>query len=174
MKILHWEILGIIFIICVGSVLHFVFELSGFWKPVGLIAAVNESVWEHLKLGFWPAVFFALIEYPFLKETENFVIAKAVSIYLIPFGIAALFYSYTFILGYNTLAMDVLIFVFAVVIGQVASYKILTASELPQKLNVTAFLAVVVLAVLFMVFTFYPPHVSLFEDTVTGGYGIPQ
>jgi hypothetical protein len=174
MKILYWEILGIIFIICVGSALHFVFELSGYWKPVGLIAAVNESVWEHLKLGFWPAVFFALIEYPFLKKTGNFVIAKAVSIYLIPFGIAALFYSYTFILGHNTLAMDVLIFVFAVVMGQVASYRIMTASELPQKLNATALLAVVALAVLFMVFTFYPPHVSLFEDTVTGGYGILQ
>ena len=171
MKVVSWEFFGIIFIIFVGSSLHFAFELSGHWKVVALVAAINESVWEHLKLGFWPAVFYALIEYPFLKKIENFVIAKAASACVIPFCIVVLFYSYTTILGYDTLAMDILIFIIAVIIGQLASYRILTTRKLPRSVTMIAFAALCLLAVLFVVFTFYPPHLSIFQDPITGGYG---
>ena len=33
-------------------------------------------------------------------------------------------------------------------------------------------IALAVLAILFVVFTFYPPQLSLFRDSITGGYGI--
>ena len=46
-KILLWEILGIIFTISIGSLLHFTFELSGEWTPMAIISGVNESTWEH-------------------------------------------------------------------------------------------------------------------------------
>jgi hypothetical protein len=53
-------------------------------------------VWEHLKLGFWPALFYALIEYKYLrKPTNNFLFAKVTCLYLIPISITALFYLYT-------------------------------------------------------------------------------
>lgn len=58
-----YELAGIIFIIAFGSVLHFTFEWSGRQVAVGVFSAVNESVWEHLKLGFWPAIAFALFEF---------------------------------------------------------------------------------------------------------------
>jgi hypothetical protein len=71
--------IGIIFIIVLGSNLHFTFEWSGSQAVVGVFSAVNESVWEHLKLGFWPAVVFALIEFKYLKKlTNNFLFAKTV------------------------------------------------------------------------------------------------
>jgi hypothetical protein len=47
-EILNWQIFGIFFILIIGSMLHFLFEWSGYLLPVGAIAAVNESVWEHL------------------------------------------------------------------------------------------------------------------------------
>lgn len=172
MKALQWEITGIIFIFFVGSFLHSAFELSGGVTLMAIIGAVNESLWEHLKMGFWPVVFLALIEYPFLKNNPNFMVAKTVSMYVIPFSIVILFYAYTAILGYNTIAMDVFIFIVAVILGQVASYKILMWSELPSTLTWVALAAAVVLAIIFAVFTFYPPHLSIFRDSITGGYGI--
>lgn len=171
-RVAQWEILGVLFIIVVGSFLHFLFELSGFMPVAGLIGAVNESVWEHLKIGFWPAVFFALIEYHFLKSSANFWVAKAACAYVIPVTIAVLFYGYTGILGYNTLALDITVFVVAVIVGQIASYRLLTCRDLPVLWQWVGPAALLVLAVLFMVFTFYPPHVGLFRDPVTGGYGI--
>ena len=58
-QILIWEIIGVCFIIVAGGPLHELFEQSGRWWPVALIAAVNESIWEHLKMFFWPALLFA-------------------------------------------------------------------------------------------------------------------
>jgi hypothetical protein len=76
-----YELMGIIFIVILGSLLHFTFELSGHQPLVGMFSAVNESVWEHLKLGFWPALAYAIVEYRCLKKlTNNFLFAKTVGI----------------------------------------------------------------------------------------------
>jgi hypothetical protein len=172
-RILCWELGGIAFIVVLGSVLHFAFEWSGREIPVAPIAAVNESVWEHLKLGFWPALIYAALEYSrFGKSANNFPFAKTLGIYLIPITIVVLYYAYTAILGHGLLEVDIAIFVVAVVVGQLVSYKLLTASPLPERLNHFAPVALVVLGILFVLFTFYPPRLMLFRDPVTGSYGI--
>jgi len=174
-SVLLWELIGVVVIFILGSVLHFAFELSGEWKPMALIAAVNESVWEHLKLAFWPSVAYAVFEYTRLKKSaNNFLVAKAVGIYVMPVAIAALFYSYTAVLGESILAIDILIFGVAIAVGQLASYKLLTSRQLPQSLNKFALIALVILGIVFSLFTFYPPRLGIFRDPVTGGYGIPE
>jgi hypothetical protein len=174
-RILRWDLGGIAFIVILGSLLHFTFEWSGSAIPIAWIAAVNESVWEHLKLGFWPALVYAALEYSrFGKSVDNFNFAKTVGIYLIPITIVVLYYAYTAILGHGLLIVDISIFVVAVVVGQLVSYKLLTVSTLPERLNRYAPIALVVLGVLFVLFTFYPPQIPLFKDAVTGGYGIVE
>jgi hypothetical protein len=170
---LRWELGGIAFIVVLGSVLHFAFEWSGRAIAIAPIAAVNESVWEHLKLGFWPALIYAALEYSrFGKSANNFSSAKTTGIYLIPITIVVLYYAYTAILGHGLLEVDIAIFVVAVVVGQLVSYKLLIASPLPARLNRFAPIALAVLGILFVLFTFYPPQLSPFRDPVTGGYGI--
>jgi len=172
-SVLKWELVGIAVISIVGSVLHFVFEWSGGWEPVGVIAAVNESVWEHFKIAFWPALFYAIFEYPFLRRsTSNFMIAKAIGIYVMPVAIAVIFYSYTAIFGEEILIVDILIFFVAVALGQLASYRILTVRRWPRWTGRLGLVMVIALAVAFGMFTFYPPHLPLFRDAVSGGYGI--
>lgn len=172
-SILRWELGGIAFIVVLGVVLHFVFEWSGQAIPVAWIAAVNESVWEHLKLGFWPALVYAAVEYSrFGKSTNNFRFAKTLGIYLIPITILVLYYTYEAILGHGLLVVDISIFVVAVIVGQLVSYKLLVASPLPERLNRITPIALVVLGILFVLFSFYPLHFPLFRDSVTGGYGI--
>lgn len=65
MKI-RW-VLTFVFTVALGSAMHFFYD----WLPiplVGLFAPINESVWEHLKLLFWPF----LIGCCFLQRTvEN-------------------------------------------------------------------------------------------------------
>jgi len=172
-SVLGWEVAGIIFIIFVGSFMHFAYELAGHWEPLSLIAAVNESTWEHLKLAFWPGLIFYIFEFKFLrKSTNNFLVAKTVSLYLMPLAIVALFYSYTAILGEDFFIMDILIFMLAVVIGQLASYKLLTSDKLPQIWHKLALVFLILAILAFSLLTFYAPEFFLFEDPVTGGYGI--
>ncbi|MEM3088278.1 MAG: DUF6512 family protein [Candidatus Bathyarchaeia archaeon] len=159
-RILFYEMAGAVFIIIFGSALHFTFEWSGRQVIVGVFSAVNESVWEHLKLGFWPALAFALLEFKHLrKAASNFLLAKTVGIYLIPATIIVLFYSYTAILGESILAIDILIFIIAIIVGQAVSYRILTGKMLPPKLGFVALVALLLLALAFVFFTFYPPAV---------------
>ena len=172
-SILRWELVGMGVIIVLGSLLHFAFDWAGRWPPVGSIAAVNESVWEHLKLGFWPALAYAIVEYKYLKKVaNNFPFAKTAGIYLIPITIVVLYYSYTAILGHGPLVVDILIFVVAVIVGQLVSYKLLVATPLPGKLNRLSLIALVLLGLSFILFTFYPPLLPIFRDSVTGAYGI--
>lgn len=172
-SVLRWELIGIGVIFIAGSMFHFLFEWSGGLSPVGVIAAVNESVWEHFKIAFWPALIYAIIEYPFLRRyARNFFIAKAIGLYVMPAVIAAIFYAYTNIFGEEILAVDITIFFVAVALGQLASYKILTLEQWPRWLEWLGAVVILLLAVAFGVFTFYPPHWEIFRDAVSGGYGI--
>jgi hypothetical protein len=172
--VLRWELQGIIFVFLLGALLHFVFEWSGESRIVGLIASVNESVWEHFKQGFWPMCIYGAIEYKFLRgRTNNFFTAKALAVYLIPTITGLVFYGYTAIIGKEILIVDILIFLVAIIIGQLTSYKIMTSPNLPTYTKVISFLFIIILALVLMLFTFYPPHLPIFLDANTGTYGIP-
>ena len=172
-RILRYEIIGIVFIVFLGSFLHFTYELSGFNPVVGAFSAVNESTWEHLKLAVFPALIYAVFEFYRLKDAKNLWPAKAVSIYLMPFLIAVFFYLYLLFIPDN-FVMDITIFVVAVVIGQLVSYRMLISKKDYAKYKMLTIVLLVLLPILFIVFTFYPPHIFLFQDPITGGYGIPH
>ena len=168
-----WELFGGLFILVFGSSLHFVFEWTGEFLPIAPFVPVNEAVWEHLKMAFWPALIWALIERgPLRGRVNNFMLAKSVGILLMPLTIASVFYSYTAILGHHLLALDAGSFVVAVILGQYVSYMLLTGDERSAATNRVMPSLVVLVAVLFIVFTFAPPHVGLFMDGPSGGYGI--
>jgi hypothetical protein len=172
--ILKWEISGIIFVFLVGALLHFVFEWSGDSRIVGAIASVNESVWEHFKQGFWPMCVFAGIEYGFLRtKTNNFLAAKAIAVYLIPIFTGLVFYTYTAIVGHEMLAVDILTFAVAITFGQLVSYKIMTLKALPKNANDIGMAAIILLGIIYILFTFYPPHLPIMLDQNNGTYGLP-
>jgi len=172
-RVLKFEILGIVFISLAGSLLHFTFNLLNRFWLVGAFSAVNESTWEHLKLAVIPTLIWALLESRVFKgKANNFLCAKASGIYLMPILIVVFFYSYTALLGHNFLAADISIFILAVVIGQIVSYKIMTLPEFSRKFNAISLLSLIILLLAFVVFTFYPSHFFLFQDPISEGYGI--
>ena len=171
--IFFWELFGMIFISVSGSLLHFVYDWSNHYRPLALIAAVNESTWEHLKIAFWPALIYSIFEYiPISNLTNNFVIAKAACLLIIPASIIIIFYTYTAILGRNFLIADISIFVISICLGQLASFKLLTMPQLPNSLTSLSIFIIVLLIIQFSLFTFFPPRLFLFKDSAHGGYGI--
>jgi hypothetical protein len=164
-EIRKWELIGIAVISCVGAAMHFAFDGSGKLPVVGVFAAVNESVWEHLKLTYWPTLLYAAIEYPRVKKLTQ-------SLYVMPAAIVGLYYAYTAITHTESLTADITIFVVAVALGQLASYRLLLRKPSPH-LFVPALIGLVFLGVVFGVFTFRTPHLTIFRDPVSGGYGIP-
>ena len=172
-KILLWEMFGILFIFLAGALLHFTFELSGEWTPMAIISGVNESTWEHFKIGFWPAFIWGIIEFfVFGRRVKNFFFAKGISFIVIPAVIAALFYGYTFIFNIESLAIDVVIFFIAIAVAQIVSYRLMLLRQKRLYLNIIGGILIIVNVVLFSLLSFYPPECPIFEDPVTGGYGI--
>jgi hypothetical protein len=166
--------IGTVFIIVFGTILHFVYEWSGNNAIVGVFSAVNESTWEHLKLLFWPALFFSIFEYTLLgKYFYNYITAKAISLYGGVLLIISSFYTYTGVIGKHLLAVDIAIFIISVMISQYIGYRITTSkAKVGQIGNMLSVIAIVVLIIAFVVFTVHPPQIPLFKDPSSGDYGI--
>ncbi|WP_145924436.1 DUF6512 family protein [Microbulbifer aggregans] len=172
--ILVWELMGAVWILVAGSFLHFAFAWSGHWRPIAAFVPVNESVWEHLKLLFWPGLFFALLEWRFIPvDLRQFVTAKCLSLTAMPVVLITLFYTYTAILTDNYLALDLLSFMVAIAAGQWISYSLLTRPSEARSSCMPGLVGMAFFLIAFPLFTFAPPHISLFEHKETGLYGIP-
>ncbi|MDP2872225.1 MAG: DUF6512 family protein [Bacillota bacterium] len=173
------EYWGIGFVVMTGSLLHFVWEWSGRWAGLAPIAAVNESVWEHLKLVFWPIVAWAAHELLLLPAgPPAFWPAKAVAAYAAPALILVLHYGYRAVLGTHVVALDLLIFVIAAAAAQLTGLWVMTsgtaALSWPGSAAAArwAFVAVTLQGFAFWLATYLPPRLPLFLDSVSGGYGI--
>lgn len=174
-QVFLWELFGVIFISIAGSLLHFTFKYFNEYKPIALISAVNESTWEHLKIAFWPALFYSIIEYISISDsTNNFIIAKAACLLVIPISIIILFYSYTAILGRNLLIVDISIFILSIYLGQKVSFKLLTIDQLPSFLTSLSAFIIAILIIMFSLFTYFPPKHPIFKDPIKGKYGIDK
>jgi len=170
----RWELLGICFVSLAGFALHYSFEWSGNWRPIALVAPVNESVWEHFKLVFWPALLWALLEYVALElDARVFWTAKGYALLVSPILIVIVFYSYTAVLGQNILAVDIATFLIAVVSTQLASAKLAKTNLRKRWVCVIGIGLLLCQFAAFSTFTFYPPPIGLFEDGRNGIRGIP-
>lgn len=171
-SISHWQVAGFLFTSTFGTFLHFLFDLSGQSVIAALFSAVNESIWEHMKLIYWPMVLFALIESRFWeKKYKHFWCIKLVGILLGLILIPIIYYTYTGILGTSADWFNITIFF----IAAGATYwgeTLLFQKEYTCRLHSrTAFLMISLIGVVFIVLTFLPPHIPFFLDPITGTYG---
>ncbi len=179
----HWparqlaimESIGVVFIIVPGTCLHFVFEWSDHSKFVAVFGAVNESTWEHLKLAFWPALVWAVVEYLYFRlALPNPGFAKAFSVLTMMLVIITGAWGIDVVLGQHVLVVDVSLFVAAIVAGQWISFRLMLHSTPLPRRDLFGFAVLLLLAIAFAIFTFFPPEISLFQDPVTSSYGIPE
>lgn len=171
-SIIKFEIIGTIFSIILGPVMHFVYQWSGYNNITVFFASVNESTWEHLKLGFWPLFFWAIIEYfIFGKKIKNFIFAKFITLISFCILVPLFFYSYIAILKENFLSLDVSIFIISVIIAQFIGFKIIKLNK-DLKLEKLGLILLLIMIIKFLSFSFFSPHFFIFKDPVTHGYGI--
>ena len=108
----------------IGAGAHFLFDAIGRWPPLGWIAPVNESLWEHIKMAFWPTLVVDWIVGAKLPTLGHRVVGTAMSAIVSTLLIAPLFYGYTDILGHHLLVADIAIFAIAVCAGHWLEYRI--------------------------------------------------
>lgn len=175
-KLLQVEIAVIIICLFFGSLLHFTYQWSGENLIVASFSAVNESVWEHLKLVFYPMLLMAIIEYFVVKKiANNYIEAKTIGIFSSISFIVVSFFTYTGIIGTNFLLIDILIFIISIVLGEWISYKLMKRkNESTKQSKILASIIIIFLLICFITCTYYTPEVNFFRDFTTGVYGIDK
>ncbi|MEG2916008.1 MAG: DUF6512 family protein, partial [Oscillospiraceae bacterium] len=158
----------------IGSLLHFAFEWSGENTFVAVFSPVNESVWEHLKLLFFPYMAYAIFE--LIQFTDNWrgiIVSKTLGVIMGMLSILMLFYTYSGIIGKNITWIDISIFIIGVGIAFWVSYKTFEIFKNSSNFVVTlAVFAIMLITRLFVSYTFAPPELPLFLDTQSMTYGI--
>lgn len=164
MKIKRYHIVLFFFVLILGTILHFTYSLSGQEKTVSYFSAVNESVWEHLKLIFFPALVFSFIEYfAYGKERADFWAIKMTAILSSMLFIVVFFYTYSGILGYNLAVLDILSFVIATGILTFISYNMQNSTSSGGMADsIKAIAVLILLTVCFIMWTDNPPDLGIF------------
>ena len=164
---------GFLFVSTAGTLLHFLYGWSGQTLLVGLFSAVNESIWEHMKLLFFPMLLWALFQSRSHSNTDCcFWCVKLFPITLGLTLIPALYYTYTGALGVWADWFNITIFFLAAGSAFCLEHHLFRHVPACPLLQPICFFGLWVIAVLFVLFTFFPPHIPLFQDPITGSYGL--
>ena len=172
MNIKKWQIFASIFCLILGTILHFTYEWFNYNVIVGLFSTINESVWEHLKLLFFPMLISTIIGYFYKwKVIPNYLCAKVLGIILSMSFIVVFFYTYTGIIGRSFFLLDIASFIIGILLGEYIVYKMLKQKEM-CKLEALSIITSIIILLCFLIFTIYPPILPLFEDPIYGTFGI--
>jgi len=166
-----WQMAGFVFTAIAGTLLHFLFDFTGGSLPAAVVSAVNESIWEHMKLIYVPMAVFALFSHRWMGQvSEGYWCTKLAGLMLALTLIPVLYYTYTGALGMSADWFNVAIFFLAAA----AAYRLEAELFLREEENSRerlCLLLIILIGVTFLVFTFAPPNIPLFRDPVTGTYG---
>lgn len=171
----QWILLGIPILFIVGAVLHFTYDFLGELPLVGAVTPVNESIWEHSKMVLLPVILWWTLYALFRGEKHQLrlgpwffgaLLALLTALAAMPL----LFYFYTNAFGVELLWVDILILLAALAMGQLLGlHGYRHGNGIAPGVVLVLF---ALLLLLFILFTFFPPHIPLFQDGPSGGYGI--
>lgn len=166
-----WELFGFAFTSLLGTILHFLYDLTGGNAFVALFSGVNESTWEHMKLLFWPMLLFCMIQSRFFSDREDFWCIKLrgtlIGLGLIP----VLFYSYNGVIGRSPDWINITIFFISAAVAYLYEARRLKGEVNVCRRGLAIFLFCAIAAA-FVIFTFMTPEIGVFRDPITGRYGI--
>ena len=170
-NMLLWQFAGFTITVALGSLLHFLFSWTGAYA-LAPISAVNESTWEHMKILFFPMLIFACAQYYFFQpDYEGFWWIKGIGTLVGVISIPVLFYTFNGAFGKTPDWLNITFFFISAAIGYFVE-TLLFRKGFTLPYSWVPFASLLVMQTLFIVFTFYPPQLPLFQDPVTGLYGI--
>ncbi len=167
-----WQLCGYAFAMIGGTLLHFLYDWTGGAIWTAPFSGVNESTWEHMKLLFFPMLAFAIVESFFFKDTKSFWCIKLYGTLLGIGLIPIIFYTYNGVIGKSPDWINIAIFFIAGAIAYYFEARLFNGGKVKCNKSRLALLILILIAVLFMLFTFFTPKLGIFLDPVSKNYGI--
>lgn len=165
-----------VFIIFIFSVIfHFLYELFPNYL-FSILLPVNESVWEHMKLIVTSTLVFNIFEYFIYRKKNinynNFLLGNITSSILGVIIYLLIYIPLDSIFGHSPFISIPLLFIIFILIEFIRNY-IFSLGKIKYT-NILGIILVIMVYLLFWYFTYYPPKISLFYDTLNMVYGIIQ
>lgn len=152
-------IIAAIIVVAFGTGMHFVHELPFFNHFLGYIFPVNECVWEHMKMVFYPMFLLSLYFCISRKDIRQFGGPILASVIAIPAQIA-LFYCYWPFTHHSVLILDIILYTAVMVAATVYGEK-WSRSESVRK-HYGIWIAVAVAMIVLLAYLTYNPLDMIF------------
>ena len=164
---------GFLFTSIAGTLLHFAWQSFGNPAILAPFVPVNESIWEHLKLLYWPTVFYSTVQLFRVGLDPHLLWARCCGLVCGLLATVIFYYTYTGVIGRGFLTVDILLFYLSAFLTYGLSHALYARFPIPEGWEVQLFSGLILLIGLAMLFwTWAPPHIQLFRDPISGGFGI--
>ena len=167
-----WQLMGFAVTALGGTLLHFLYDWLGKTTFAAIFSSVNESTWEHMKLLFWPMFIYAIFQSFFFRNYENFWCIKLKGILLGLALIPIIFYTYNGVIGKSPDWVNIAIFFVSAAAVFFYETRLLNKESFSCRSRRLALGVLLLIAALFVLFTFRTPRIGIFMDPLTGTYGI--
>ena len=124
-------IVSIIIISIVGTLSHFLYDLTNHNKIMGIFSAVNESTWEHIKIALTLSLLWGLIDGFIYGANPNYFYAKFVSLFIIIILMPMLYYGHKAIIKKEIFVLDIISFYIVIISSQLSFYFLLRVDDVP-------------------------------------------
>ena len=167
-KLKTWQIIGFIFTCVLGILLHFLYDLTGGSILVMPFSAINESIFEHMKLLFFPMFIFALIQSRYMEESyQDFWCVKFFGISCGTILIPVLYYTLNGAFGTLPDRSNIAIFFVTAAVSYILEAWLFGKENKICSSGENAFLALCLIAVIMASLTFLPLDIPLFWDPLS-------
>ena len=174
-RLFLWELAGFLWTCAAGTLLHFLYDWSGGNVIAAAFSGVNESTWEHMKLLFFPILLFSVVQVCVMgRNYPNLLAVRALSVLAGLVLIPVLFYTYNGALGKSPDWINIAIFYISAALAFLLEWRAFQKKSKPCKYSTFAFASLLLIGMMFVVFTFTPPRIPLLQDPLTGNYGIER
>ena len=147
-----------------GTALHFAYDLCPV-PLVGLFAPVNESVWEHLKLLYWPFLAAAFVLTKGEADSRSSWCGLLAGLLSAPLLLLGAYYTLSCGFALHGLALDLILYVLAMA-GGFRLARHLQKAELPAWLCGVLVIAAGICGAALALFSFAPPELPIFAPPV--------
>ena len=167
-----WQLAGFAVTSLIGTLLHFLYELTDGSMLAAPFSGVNESTWEHMKLLFWPMLIFAIVESFFFRDREDFWCIKLRGILLGLGLIPTIFYLYNGVIGKSPDWINIAIFFISAAATYVYEARRFSNGKSKCNYPILALALLCIIGASFVLFTFVTPQLEIFRAPITGAFGI--
>ena len=174
MSLKKLKILGVILAFFLSFIFHFVYDLFPNFIT-SIFFPVNESIFEHMKIIFGCILLSGVVQKIIVIKNDlnynNICISNVIVAFLSIFIFLIMFIPIYSLIGEN-LPITLIIMLITYIISQILSIYIIKKEDM-KKENF-AILLVIIIYIIFGIFTYYPLKNNLFIDPIDNTYGIKE